>query len=90
MLGRAVQRLIYWYAVKPGSRAVVVGSNDRALNVAADLMWAGVDVLAYADHRNNFNEAADSLKKLRAKGVKLMTGTTVLSAEGSSCLQGAK
>ncbi len=82
MLGRAVQRLLNLYGVQPGKRAVVVGSNDRALDVAADLLHAGVEVAAYADQRERINDSLESVKLLKSKGVALLPATTAVSADG--------
>ena len=83
MLGRAVQRLIHLHGVRPGSRAVVVGSSARALRVAADLAAAGVEIAAYADQRDQIEEGAEATA-LRDRGAKMILGLTALSARGSS------
>ena len=85
MLGRAVQRLIHLHGVRPGSRAVVVGSSSRSLRVAADLAAAGVEIAAYADRRAQIDETADA-RSLRDRGVTMIPGVTSLSARGSSHL----
>jgi sarcosine oxidase subunit alpha len=82
MLGRAAQRLIHLHGVRPGSRAVVVGSSSRAIRVAADLVAAGVDVAAYADLRNQPDDS-DEAAALRGRGVTIVAGLTSLSANGS-------
>ena len=83
MLGRAVQRLIHLHGVRPGSRAVVVGSSSRSMRVAADLAAAGVDVAAYVDRREQIDETADA-RSLRDRRVNIVPGVTSLSARGSS------
>jgi sarcosine oxidase, subunit alpha len=83
MLGRAVQRLIHLHGVRPGSRAVVVGSNSRSMRVAADLAAAGVEIAAYADRRAQIDETADA-RSLRDRRVTMIPGVTSLSARGSS------
>jgi sarcosine oxidase, subunit alpha len=52
MLPEAVRRLVRDYAVKPGERAVVLGADDRDLEVANDLRDAGVDVAGVFDLRD--------------------------------------
>jgi len=82
ILGRAVQRLVHLYGIRPGKRAVVVGSNDRALKVAVDLARAGVEVVAYADHRDALDESSSDVQTLRSNGTVLLSGTTAVSAKG--------
>jgi sarcosine oxidase subunit alpha len=83
MLGRAAQRLVHLHGVRPGSRAVVVGSSSRSLRVAADLAAAGVQIVAYADRRDQMDDTADA-GKLRDARVHFMVATTSLSARGTS------
>lgn len=86
MLGRGVQRLLHLYGVKPGKRAVVVGSNDRALDVAADLLRAGIEVAAYADHRDRIPDG-DAVRLLREKGVLILTSETAVTTSGGMRIQ---
>ena len=51
MLGTAARRLINLYAVRVGSRAVVVSANPEGDAAAADLRAAGIDVAAVVDAR---------------------------------------
>jgi sarcosine oxidase subunit alpha len=51
MFPSAVQRLIHEFALKPGTTAVVIGADDRALACADDLAQAGVDVARVLDLR---------------------------------------
>jgi sarcosine oxidase subunit alpha len=83
MLGRAVQRLIHLYGVRPGQRAVVVGSNARALRVAADLINAGVEVATYADHRDQIDKNEDA-QALAGRQVPIISGLTSISVQGSN------
>ncbi|MBA2463809.1 MAG: (2Fe-2S)-binding protein, partial [Nocardioidaceae bacterium] len=51
MLGTAVRRLVNLYAVRPGTRAVVLTANDEGDAAAADLHSAGVELAAVVDAR---------------------------------------
>ncbi|MBH75212.1 MAG: aminomethyltransferase [Dehalococcoidia bacterium] len=51
MLGDAVRKLIHYYGVSPGNKAVVVTSDDNGHGLAKDLAEAGVEVIAIADNR---------------------------------------
>ena len=82
MLSGAVRRLISLYGVAPGTRAVVAGVGDPALEAAVALRAAGIHVAAVADARPSpTGEAADAL---RAAGVPLLEGHTVVRAAGGS------
>jgi sarcosine oxidase subunit alpha len=48
MLSTAVQRLIHLHGIKPAERAVIVGEEENARQIAADLKGAGVEVVAIA------------------------------------------
>ncbi|WP_037586430.1 FAD-dependent oxidoreductase [Stenoxybacter acetivorans] len=52
MFSGAAQRLMRWYAVKPGQRAVVFTANDDGYLAALDLAEQGVDVAAVVDMRS--------------------------------------
>ena len=73
MLGSAAQRLIYRYAVKPCTHAVVLAGNDDAYRVARDLLAAGVAVAAIVDLRAAANCAVPD-------GVTVRYGRAVVEA----------
>ncbi len=52
MLSTAVRRLINLWAVKPGSKAVVMSANESGDDAVADLERAGVDVRHVANARD--------------------------------------
>ncbi len=82
MLSGAVRRLISLYGVAPGTRAVVAGVGDPALEAAVALRAAGIHVVAVADARPSATGgAADAL---RSAGVPLLEGHTVVRATGGS------
>jgi sarcosine oxidase subunit alpha len=51
MLPDGIRRLVREFAIKPGARAVVLASDDRAMEGVDDLNGAGVDVLQVVDLR---------------------------------------
>src|SRR5262249_33811632 len=53
MLPGAVRRLVEDWAVKPGSRAVVIGADERGCAVTTQLAAAGVDVARVVDLRES-------------------------------------
>lgn len=63
MLSTAVRRLINLYAVKPGSRAVVLSANESGDAAVGDLARAGVDIAHVADAR-----AGDDVVRVRGRG----------------------
>ncbi|MSO94589.1 MAG: FAD-binding protein [Thermoleophilia bacterium] len=51
MLPEAAKRLVEWWSIKPGERAVVITADDRGLEAAASLRTAGVLVALVIDLR---------------------------------------
>jgi sarcosine oxidase, subunit alpha len=80
MLSGGAMRLLGRYAVRPGSRAVVATTSDWGLKAAARLHEAGVAIAAVADLRSTPGPAADTL---RARGIEVLAGHTVIEAQGS-------
>jgi sarcosine oxidase subunit alpha len=79
MLADGARRLASLYGVRPGIRAVVATTSDRGLDAALALRAVGVEIAAVADLRPNPGAPA---AKLRAKGIDVLAGATVLAAEG--------
>ena len=79
MLTSAAQRLMKLYAVKPGTRAVVLTGNDDGYLAALDLHEAGVSVAAVIDMRA---APADGLliTALQTRGIPHLPGHTVYEA----------
>ncbi len=73
MLGSAAQRLIAWYAVRPGEHAVILAGNDDAYVLAQDLLAAGMSVAGVVDLR------ADATAPI-AGGVEVRRGRAVVEA----------
>jgi sarcosine oxidase, subunit alpha len=79
MLSDGARRLAALYGVRPGTRAVVATTSDRGLDAAMALRAAGVEIAAVADLRPTPGAAAATL---RSKGIEILTGCTVLEAQG--------
>ena len=80
MLSGGAVRLVELYAVTPGTRAVVATTNDRALEAAARLHDAGVQLVAVADLRTAPGPAAQVLAE---RGIGLLPGYTIVEAKGA-------
>jgi sarcosine oxidase, subunit alpha len=81
MLSGGARRLAALYAVRPGEHAVVATVDEQGLEDALALREVGVDVRAVADLRPGEGSAAAD--RLRAAGVQVLAGTTVVRAHGS-------
>jgi sarcosine oxidase subunit alpha len=86
MLSGGARRLAALYAVAPGRRAVIATTSDRGLNAAAALRDAGVQIVAVADLRPVDSDAG---RQLRAAGIPVFSGHTVIEAKGSKGVQSA-
>jgi sarcosine oxidase subunit alpha len=53
MLPSAIRRLVDEWSIRPGSRAVIVGADERTLDVRRQLEEAGVDIAATVDLRDS-------------------------------------
>ncbi|MBA2770381.1 MAG: (2Fe-2S)-binding protein [Sporichthyaceae bacterium] len=76
MLGTAVRRLVNLYAVRPGTRAVVLSANPEGDAAVADLRRAGVEVAAVVDARRG-EDIHRALGKREVTGVELADGSRV-------------
>ena len=84
MLASAVQSYVNRYGVAPGKRAVVFTTNNSAYAVAADLVAAGVKLVAIVDSRDSVPEEARAL----VPGIEIMAGKVVTEAQGGRQLRG--
>jgi sarcosine oxidase subunit alpha len=82
MLGSAMQRLIYRYAVQPARRVVISTANDDGYRLALDLLHAGVQVQAIADLRNNLPPSA-VVETVRQRGVECLLSTAIYEAHAN-------
>ncbi len=83
----AAQTLMNIRKVRPGERAVVVGSGNVGLIVSYQLMQAGVDVVALVEAAPNIGGYLVHASKIRRAGVPIMTKTTVTYAYGEKSVE---
>lgn len=88
-LAGGVQRLLHLWGMRPGRTAVVVGTTDFGLTVAAQLLNAGVNVKAVADSRAHVNATLNEAEELRQGGVPLLALHTLKAAWGRPWVKGA-
>jgi sarcosine oxidase subunit alpha len=86
MLSGGARRLTALYAVSPGRRAVIATTSDRGLHAARALRDAGVQIVAVADLRPDAGETA---RTLRAGGIPVFCGHTVIEARGGKTVEQA-
>jgi sarcosine oxidase subunit alpha len=82
MLGTGAQRLLRLHGIKPGERALIATSHDGGLELAEELLDAGITVGAVADTRRAA-EQGPAAQRLASRGVKMMPETTLAKAEGT-------
>ena len=61
MLASALQAYVNRYAVCPGRRVVLFGNNNSVYRVAADLLGAGIEVVAIVDSRGEVDAESAAL-----------------------------
>jgi sarcosine oxidase subunit alpha len=79
MMASAAQRLIYQYAVRPFSQAVVFTANQDGYEAALDLHEAGIRVTAVADLRPAGEDSEAGRQAVRA-GITIHQGVAVYEA----------
>ena len=79
MMASAAQRLIHFYGVRPGRKAVILAANDDAYGAALDLIDAGVAVAAIADLRPGLSNSP-LIAAVRARGVEILPGHGISEA----------
>ena len=84
MLASAVQTYVNRYGVVPGKRAVIFTNNSSAYAVAADLVAAGVKLLAIVDSRETVPDDARAM----VPGIEVMAGKVVTEAQGGRQVRG--
>lgn len=87
MTAGAAQTLMNVHRVKPGKRAVVLGSGNVGLIVAYQLMQAGVEVAAVIEKAGKIGGYQVHADKLTRAGVKVLTSCTVTCAKGKDCVE---
>lgn len=87
MLAGAVSTYVRRYGVAPGRKLLLSTNNDYAYRVALDCLDAGVAVVAVADARRN--PSGQWVREVRARGVRIISGSAVAEARGSKRVTGA-
>lgn len=83
----AAQTLMNIRKVRPGNRAVVVGSGNVGLIVSYQMLQAGIDVIAVLEAAPTIGGYLVHASKIRRAGVDILTRTTVVRAEGEDEVQ---
>lgn len=89
MLASGILRLAHLHGVRAGERAVVVTDDDHGWSQAAELIAAGIHVTAIVDSRPQAPET-ERAATLRIAGVELLSGASVIAAEGRRRVTGLK
>lgn len=84
----AAQTLMNIRKVRPGSRAVVVGTGNVGLIVSYQLLQAGVDVVALVEAAPSIGGYLVHAGKIRRAGVDILTRTTITAAWGEETVEG--
>ncbi|MEM4432487.1 MAG: FAD-dependent oxidoreductase [Desulfurococcaceae archaeon] len=85
----AAQTLMNEYGVKPGDKAVVIGSGNVGLIISYQLIQAGVNVEAIAEIMPSIGGWFVHAAKVRRLGVPILTKHTILRAEGTDRVERA-
>jgi sarcosine oxidase subunit alpha len=84
-----VQTIMNTYAIKPGMRALVVGSGNVGLILSYQLLQSGVKVVAIVEALPKIGGYLVHAAKVRRQGVEILTSHTVLKALGRKRVEGA-
>jgi sarcosine oxidase subunit alpha len=84
-----VQTLMNTYGVKPGAKALVVGSGNVGLILTYQLLQAGVKVVAIVEALPKIGGYLVHAAKVRRRGIPILTSHTVVKALGRSRVKGA-
>ncbi len=85
----AVQTLMNVHGVIPGKKVLMVGSGNIGLIVSYQLMQAGVQVESIIEAAPNIGGYHVHAAKLLRMGIPILTSQTILSAFGTTEVQGA-
>ncbi|TBU71340.1 sarcosine oxidase subunit alpha [Phytopseudomonas daroniae] len=88
MLAGAVSTYVRRYGVAPGKKLVLATTNDYAYKTALDWLDAGLKVVAIADARSN--PRGSWAEEARSRGVRVLTGSSVLDVKGSKRVEAAR
>ena len=82
MTGRAVQRILEVWSVKPGRVATVLANDERGYAVAAQLAAAGVEVACVADLRQESRVPEARRGAAADAGIRVVAGVRGVKANG--------
>lgn len=85
----AVQTLMNLYGIRPGKRALLVGSGNIGLIVAYQMLQAGIDVLAIIEIMPEIGGYHCHAAKIRRFGVPILLSHTIKRALGEDSVRGA-
>ncbi|HHY94753.1 MAG TPA: FAD-dependent oxidoreductase, partial [Firmicutes bacterium] len=85
----AAQTLVNIHRVLPGRRVLMVGSGNVGLIVSYQLLQAGAQVVAVLEAQPRINGYGVHAAKVRRAGVAILTGHTVIRAEGEERVERA-
>jgi sarcosine oxidase subunit alpha len=88
MLAGAVSAYVRRFGVAPGNKLVLATNNDYAYKTALDWLDAGLKVVAIADARSN--PRGSWVEETRARGVRILTGSSVIDVKGSKHVEAAR
>ncbi len=86
LLAESIRVFVNRFAVAPGRRIVIAANGASAYRAAMDIHAAGIDV-TLVDMRNESACGAE-LSALRSKGVKVLTGHTIVGSTGRKRVTG--
>jgi sarcosine oxidase subunit alpha len=84
-----VQTLMNTYGIKPGIRALIVGSGNVGLILSYQLLQAGVNVAAIVEALPQVGGYLVHAAKVRRQGVEILTSHTIVKAIGRKQVKGA-
>ena len=85
----AAQTLIHIHRTLPGSRILMVGAGNVGLIVSYQLLQAGAEVVAIIEGLRCISGYGVHAAKVRRAGVPILTGYTIIRAEGKEEVEGA-
>jgi sarcosine oxidase, subunit alpha len=80
MLADAARGYVARYAVKPGSRAVIVTAHDQGYQAALELTAVSIDIAAIVDTRKAARGRMS--EQARSAGLRMLAGATILGTSG--------
>lgn len=85
----AVQTLMNLYGIRPGFRALMVGSGNIGLIVAYQMLQAGISVAAIVEIMPEIGGYHCHAAKIRRLGIPILCSHTIKRAKGKDMVEGA-